>query len=285
MVSLFGLALDALNYVSVLLLVCVGLVVIFGLMQVINLAHGEFFLLGAYTVLVAQGFGVPFWLAVPIAFVAVGLVGLLCDAAILRFIYDRPVDTILATWGLSLAIRQAIVIVFGPQSQQVAAPLTEPVQLFGVAYSSYRLVVILIAMLVALAVFLVLYRTSVGLAARAAMANRQMAQCLGINMRRLDRATFSVGAGLAGLAGAVMAPLMSVDPQMGMGFVLPAFLSILVGGVGSPAGAIWGSIVIGSSTTLVSAWWTPVIAQIVVFLLAIVAIRFLPTGLSGLRRK
>jgi urea ABC transporter permease protein UrtB len=285
MATFFGLGLDALNYISVLLLVCIGLVVIFGLMQVINLAHGEFFLLGAYTVLVAQGVGVPFFLAVPMAFVAVAIVGLLCDAAILRFIYDRPVDTILATWGLSLAIRQAIVIVFGAQSQQVIAPLTEPVQFLGVSYSSYRLVVMLIAILVALAVFLVLYRTSIGLAARAAMANRQMAQCLGINMRRLDRTTFSVGAGLAGLSGAVMAPLMSVDPQMGMGFVLPAFLSILVGGVGSPVGAIWGSVVIGGSTTLVSAWWTPVVAQIVVFLLAIITIRFLPTGLSGLRRK
>ena len=279
------LALDALNYTSVLLLVSIGLVIIFGMMQVINLAHGEFFLVGAYAVLVLQGLGVPFWLTLPLAFVAGGLLGLACDAAILRFIYHRPADTILATWGLSLAIRQAIVIIFGPNSQQIVAPLTEPVAIFGISYSSYRLAIIAIAITVAAVVFLVLYRTSFGLAARAAMANRPMAQCLGINTRRLDRITFSLGAALAGFSGAVMAPLMSVDPQMGMGFVLPAFLSILVGGVGSPAGAIWGSVVIGGSTTAAASIWTPVIAQIIVFSLSIAIIRFLPAGLSGLRRK
>ncbi|MCO5080612.1 MAG: branched-chain amino acid ABC transporter permease [Rhizobiaceae bacterium] len=280
-----ALALDALNYTSVLLLVSIGLVIVFGMMQVINLAHGEFFLVGAYAVLVLQGLGVPFWLTLPLAFIVGGLFGLICDAAILRFIYDRPTDTILATWGLSLAIRQAIVIVFGPNSQQVVAPLTEPVNFLGISYSSYRLAIIAIAIAVAVVVFLILYRTAFGLAARAAMANRPMAQCLGINTRRLDRVTFSLGAALAGFSGAVMAPLMSVDPQMGMGFVLPAFLSILVGGVGSPAGAIWGSVVIGGSTTVAASWWTPVIAQIIVFSLAVAVIRFLPAGLSGLRRR
>lgn len=283
--SSLALLLDALNYTSVLLLVSIGLVIVFGMMQVINLAHGEFFLVGAYAVVVLQGLGVPFWLTLPLAFVVGGLFGLLCDEAILRFIYDRPADTILATWGLSLAIRQAIVILFGPNSQQVAAPLTDPVSFLGISYSSYRLAIMAIAISVATAVFLLLYRTSFGLAARAAMANRPMAQCLGINTRRLDRITFSFGAALAGFSGAVMAPLMSVDPQMGIGFVLPAFLSILVGGVGSPVGAIWGSVVIGGSTTAVSSWWTPVMAQIIVFSLAVAVIRFLPAGLSGLRRR
>ena len=285
MSGFFALALDALNYTSVLLLVSIGLVLVFGMMQVINLAHGEFFLIGAYSVLVLQGIGLPFWLTLPLAFAIGGLFGLICDAAILRFIYHRPTDTILATWGLSLAIKQAIVIVFGPNSQQIIAPLTEPVNLFGMYYSSYRLIIIVIAITVAVSIFLILYRTAFGLSARAAMANRPMAQCLGINTRRLDRMTFGLGAALAGLSGAVMAPLMSVDPQMGMGFLLPAFLAILVGGVGSPAGAIWGSVVIGGSTTTAASWWTPVIAQIIVFSLAVAVIRFLPGGLSGLRRK
>lgn len=285
MSGLLPLALDALNYISVLLLVSIGLVIVFGMMQVINLAHGEFFLIGAYAVLVLQGLGVPFWLTLPLAFVIGGLFGLICDAAILRFIYHRPADTILATWGLSLAIRQAIVIIFGPNSQQVIAPLTEPVNFLGTSYSAYRLAIMAIAIGVALVIFAILYKTPFGLAARAAMANRSMAQCLGINTRRLDRWTFSLGAALAGFSGAVMAPLMSVDPQMGMGFVLPAFLSILVGGVGSPAGAIWGSAVIGGSTTAAASLWTPVIAQIIVFSLSIAIIRFLPDGLSGLRRR
>lgn len=284
MATFAALGLDMLNYISVLLLVSIGLVLIYGMMQVINLAHGEFFLLGAYTVLVAQGMGVPFVLTVVLAFIVVALFGLLCDAAVLRFIYHRPTDTILATWGLSLAIRQAIVVAFGPTSQQVHAPMTAPVTILGTSYSSYRLAVMAVALAVATAVFTLLYRTNFGLAARASMANRAMAQCLGVDTRRLDRMTFGLGAGLAGLSGAVMAPLMSVDPQMGMGFVLPAFLSILVGGVGSPAGAIWGSGVVGGATVAASAWWTPVVAQILVFSLAIAVIRVLPLGLSGLRR-
>lgn len=282
---LFVLLLDSLNYTSVLLLVSIGLVIIFGLMQVINLAHGEFFLLGAYSVLVAQNYGLSFWVALPLAFIAVSLVGLICDLCILRFIYHRPVDTILATWGLSLAIKQAIIIAFGPASQIIEAPFTGAVHFLGTEYSSYRLFVMVTAIIVATVTFLCLYRTRTGLAARAAMANRPMAQCLGVNVRRLDRYTFSFGAGLAGLAGAVMAPLMSVDPQMGMGFVIPAFLSILVGGVGSPFGALWGSAVIGVSNTTLASMLSPVIAYMIVFSLAIAIIRTCPAGLSGEFRK
>ena len=282
---IFILLLDSLNYTSVLLLVSIGLVIVFGLMQVINLAHGEFFLLGAYSVLVAQNLGLPFWVALPLAFAAVSIVGLICDMCILRFIYHRPVDTILATWGLSLAIKQAIIIIFGPASQIIDAPFTGAVHFLGIEYSSYRLFVMAMAIAVAVFAFSCLYRTKIGLAARAAMANRSMAQCLGVNTRRLDRYTFSFGAGLAGFAGAVMAPLMSVDPQMGMGFVIPAFLSILVGGVGSPFGALWGSAVIGASNTTLSAILSPVLAYMIVFTLAIVVIRTCPAGLSGGFRK
>src|SRR5690606_28085373 len=176
-----ALLLDALNYTSVLLLVSIGLVIVFGLMQVINLAHGEFFLLGAYSVLVAQNFGLPFWIALPLAFAAVSVVGLICDMCILRFIYHRPVDTILATWGLSLAIKQAIIIIFGPASQIIDAPFTGAVHILGIEYSSYRLFVMAMAILVAVIAFICLYRTRFGLSARAAMANRRMAQCLGVN--------------------------------------------------------------------------------------------------------
>ncbi|KPP98833.1 MAG: ABC-type high affinity urea uptake system permease component UrtB [Rhodobacteraceae bacterium HLUCCA12] len=278
------LALDALNYTSVLLLVSIGLIIVFGLMGVINLAHGEFFLIGAYSVLVAQGFGLPFWIVLPIAFMITVTVGLCVDACILRFIYHRPIDTILATWGLSLAIKQLMIIIFGPGAQQVSAPITEPAVIFGVTYSSYRIVIMLITGAITVATLSLLYLTRFGLAARAAMANRQMAQCLGINTRLLDRTTFGLGAGLAGVAGAVMAPLMSVDPQMGLSFLIPAFLAVLVGGAGSPLGALYGSAVIGTSNTVIASWWTPVIAQIIVFSLAIVIIRTLPAGISGFRR-
>ncbi|MEO6661443.1 MAG: branched-chain amino acid ABC transporter permease [Burkholderiaceae bacterium] len=284
MSQLLPILLDSLNYMAVLLLVSIGLVLIFGLMQVINLAHGEFFLIGAYGLWVAQNIGLPFAAGVLLGALLAGLVGLVAEILMISRMYQRPLDTILATWGLSIAIKQAIVIMFGPQSQQIAAPLTSVVSVFGVSYSAYRLLVIVIAVVVALLVFLLLYRTRIGLAARAAMVNRAMARSVGIDTRRIDRAAFALGTGLAGLSGAVMAPLMSVDPQMGFGFVLPAFLSVLVGGVGSPLGALWGTGLLGGSQTAMATLWSPVVAEIAVFTLAIVVIRLYPNGITGARR-
>lgn len=284
MSQLLPIVLDSFNYMAVLLLVSIGLVLIFGLMQVINLAHGEFFLIGAYGLWLAQAAGLPFALGVALGALAAGLVGLLAEVTVIRLMYQRPLDTILATWGLSIAIKQAITIIFGPQSQQIASPLDSAVSILGVSYSAYRLLVMAIAVAVALGVFVILYRTRFGLAARAAMVNRAMARSVGIDTRRVDRAAFAFGTALAGLAGAVMAPLMSVDPQMGFGFILPAFLSILVGGVGSPVGALWGTGLMGSSQTVMATLWNPVIAQIAVFTLAIVVIRLYPNGITGGRR-
>jgi urea transport system permease protein len=154
----------------------------------------------------------------------------------------------------------------------------------GAAYPSYRLFVMAVTIAVATGTFLLFYRTNLGLAARAVIANRPMAASLGINTRRMDRATFAFGAALAGVAGAVMAPLMSVDPQMGVGFLIPAFLSILVGGAGSLLGALLGTSLIAGLSTVVASQWTQVLAQTVVFSLAIVVIRVFPHGLAGGRR-
>ncbi|SLN26969.1 urea ABC transporter permease subunit UrtB [Oceanibacterium hippocampi] len=282
---IFLIGLDATGYVLALLLVCIGLVIIFGMMNVINLAHGELFLIGAYSVVYTQSLGAPFWLVLIVAFCLVAFIGLLIEQFIIRHIYHRFLDTILATWGISLALKQAIIVIFGPASQQVVAPFAEPVAFLGITYSSYRLFVMAMAIAVTAATFLVLYKTKLGLTARGVIANRQMASCLGVNTRRIDRLTFAFGSGLAGLAGAVMAPLMSVDPQMGVGFLIPAFLSILVGGAASPVGAIWGAAVIGTSNSVIAAVWTPVIAQILVFSLAIVVIRILPNGIAGWKKK
>lgn len=283
MILLIGL--DAISYILILLLVCIGLVIIFGMMNVINLAHGEFFLLGAYTVVLLQQYALPFTVVLITAFVFVALVGLVIEEIVIRRIYHRFLDTILATWGISLALKQLIVILFGPGSQQAIAPFVEPVAMFDVTYSSYRLFVMVMAVAITAATFLILFRTRLGLTARGVIANRQMASCLGVNTRRVDRITFAFGSGLAGLAGAIMAPLMSVDPQMGMGFLVPAFLSVLVGGAASPFGALWGASIVGGSNSVVAALWTPVVAQIVVFTLAIVIIRLMPNGITGRRKR
>jgi urea transport system permease protein len=276
-------ALDASNFMLALLLVTLGLIIIFGLMNVINMAHGELFLLGAYTVVLVQQAGGGFWLALIAAPLLLALVGLAIEELVIRHVYHRFIDTILATWGLSLTLKQAVVVAFGPMAQQVANPLPRTITVFGAAYPAYRLFIMAVAIALALATFLMFYRTKLGLAARAVIANRAMAASLGINTRRMDRLTFAFGSALAGLAGAVMAPLMSVDPQMGVGFLIPAFLSILVGGAGSLLGALLGTSLIAGSSTLASSIWTQIVAQVVVFSLAIVVIRIFPRGITGER--
>jgi len=284
MAPLLIVALDAANFMLALLLVTLGLVILFGLMNVINMAHGEMFLLGAYAVVLVERHGGGFWLALALAPLALAVIGLLIEELVIRHVYHRFIDTILATWGLSISLKQTVIIAFGPTAQQVDNPLPQAVAILGTRYPVYRLFIMAVAVLIATGTFLLFYRTSLGLVARAVIANRPMASSLGLNTRRMDRLTFAFGAALAGLAGAVMAPLMSVDPQMGVGFLIPAFLSILVGGSGSLLGTLLGTTLIAGAGTVVSSIWTQVTAQIVVFALAIVVIRLFPQGLTGGRR-
>lgn len=274
-----SIGLDALSYVLTLLLVTLGLVIIYGMMNIINMAHGELFLLGAYTVVALQAVGVPIWLGFVAAPIVVGLAGVVIEQLIIRHVYGRPIDTILATWGLSIAIKQVIVILFGPAAISLSNPVPGSVSIVGVEYPAYRLVIMAVAALLALATYLVVYRTSAGLQIRAVISNRAMAGSLGVNTRLMDRATFAVGAGLAGIAGAVMAPIMSVDPQMGVGFLIPAFLAVLVGGLNSLFGAVLGAGAIGGATSIFSAGMEQASAQIGVFLLAIIVIRLFPQGI------
>lgn len=280
-----AIGLDALSFMLILLLVAMGLVIIFGLMNVINMAHGEFFLIGAYSVVILQQLGHSFWLALLIAPLLLAAIGLLIEELVIRHVYHRFIDTILATWGISLVLKQGVIVLFGPQSQSIVNPVPGTVDLLGVTYPAYRLLIMTISVMIAVATLFFIYRTHFGLAVRGVIANRAMAGSLGINTRLMDRATFAVGAALAGFAGAVMAPIMSVDPQMGVGFLIPAFLSILVGGTTSLLGAVIGSGIIGFSNTLVSSVWTQVAAQITVFSLAILLIRIFPQGLTGRRRQ
>src|SRR5437879_4342892 len=187
---------------------------------------------------------------------------LLVEPVVIRHVDHRFIDTILATWGLSISLKQAVIIAFGPTAQQVENPLPQTVVILGTLYPVYRLFIMAVAVLAAAGTFLLFYRTSLGLVARAVIANRPMASSLGLNTRRMDRMTFAFGAALAGLAGAVMAPLMSVDPQMGVGFLIPAFLSILVGGTGTLLGTLLGTTLIAAAGTGVRRICTQITAQI-----------------------
>jgi len=277
--------LDSSNAILVLMLVSLGLAIIFGLMNVINMAHGEFLMLGCYALLELTRTGLPFFLALALAPLLVALIGLLIEEVVISRTYHRLIDTILATWGLALVLRQGMVLIYGPGSYAVPPPDVGSLMLFGGPYPVYRLIVMAISLATIIATFLFFFRTKWGLAARAVIANRDMAACLGINTRMLDRLTFSFGAGLAGLAGAAMAPMISVDPNAGLGWVVPAFLSILVGGLGSISGPLVGATGVGGLDSVTSAFFSPVWAQLVVFTAAIVIVRLFPSGLLARRRR
>ena len=285
MSSLVTVALDAANHTLILMLVALGLAIVFWLMNVINMAHGEFMMIGAYVVLVAHQAGLPVWAGLALAPLVLAALGLVVEELLIRRVYTRLLDTILATWGLSLLLKQGIVLAFGPGSHAVPNPLPATVDVLGEPYPSYRLFIMGVTLVALLATFWLFFRTAWGLSARCVIANRPMAACLGIDTRRLDRLTFAFGAALARLAGGVIAPIVSLDPQMGLGFLVPAFLSILVGGLGSVAAPLGGAGAVGVTDNLVATFVSPVWAQGVVFTLAIVLIRLFPSGLMTRRRR
>lgn len=277
--------LDSTNAILVLMLVSLGLAIIFGLMNVINMAHGEFLVLGCYAVMELTNMGLPFLAALALAPVIVAAIGLVVEELVISRTYHRLIDTILATWGVALVLRQAMVLIYGPGSYAVEPPDVGSVMLFGGQYPVYRLIVMGVSVVTIAATFAFFFATRWGLAARAVIANRNMAACLGIDTRLLDRITFAFGAGLAGLAGAAMAPMISVDPNAGLGWVVPAFLTILVGGLGTVSGPLVGAVGVGGIDSLTAAFSSPVWAQLVVFTAAILVIRVFPNGLVSRQRR
>ncbi|MCC3305749.1 branched-chain amino acid ABC transporter permease [Sneathiella sp. HT1-7] len=276
--------LDVSSYILILVLVALGLMIVFGMMGVINMAHGELFMIGAYVMVAAQSVGLPFLAGVILAPIVVGFLGLLIETALIRHIYLRPLDTILATWGLSIALKQLVVLTFGPESHSVPLPIDGSLELGTFSYPLYRLILMATSVLLIGGTFWLFTRTNFGLMARAVIARPDTAATLGIDTRRMYRWSFVIGTALAGLAGALVAPIISVDPQMGLGYLVPGFLSILVGGAGPLAGVLVGGTVIGGVNNLLAIWISPVAAMITVYIIAILIIRLKPEGLMGGRR-
>lgn len=276
---------DALSHVLILILVALGLMIIFGLMGVINMAHGELFMIGAYVMVMAQQWGFGYMGGLILAPILVGALGWMIERALICHIYHRPIDTILATWGLSIALKQAIVLSFGPEAQSAALPFDMRVGFGDFEYPLYRLMVMGASLILIAGCFWTFIKTDFGLAARAVIARPQTSEILGLNTAKINRTSFVAGAALAGIAGALIAPTISVDPQMGLGYLVPGFLSLLVGGVGALSGVVVGGAAVGGSSSLLTNWISPVASQIVVFLMALAVIRLRPNGLIGGRKK
>ncbi|KZY38901.1 urea ABC transporter permease subunit UrtB [Roseovarius sp. HI0049] len=271
-----------LSMASILLMIALGLAIIYGAMGVINLAHGEFVMLGAYATWALQTFwGIGILPALPLVFLAVAVVGWVIEKAVVQKLYHRPLDTILATWGIGIILQQAVRLGIGAESRFVRGPdlLSGNTQIGPLIMSNYRMFVIVFSVAVLYGTWLLMTRTEFGMKLRAVIQNRGISECYGIEAKRIYSFTFAYGAGLAGVAGALITPLFSTIPTMGTGLVVDAFLVVIVGGLGSLIGAASAAVLIGEATALFSLVINDTLGRIAVLAGIILLIRFRPRGL------
>lgn len=281
--EVINFSISLLTTISILVVISLGLAVIFGMMGVINLAHGEFLMLGAFLSLTASRLGLNFPLSVLVGAIGVGLFGLVVERVLIRFLYGRLAATMLATWGLSLIMVQGVVFIFGPSTQGIPTPLGS-ISIGRYSFAQYSLVLIGAAVTLSVVVYLVFKRTRYGVNARAATQLPLMAAAVGVNSRRTNMYTFAFGSLLAGCAGALIAPFAGVFPGMGQVFVGRAFMTVVVGGPAVLTGTVASSGLLGTVDSVVSNVLTPFIGTAALLLVAIVLLRFLPTGISGRMR-
>lgn len=275
--------LNGLSTIAISLIVASGLALILGLMGVINLWHPGLMAIGAYGALEATRNGVTPWIAPLIGAALAGLCGLLFEGLLIRRLYHRPLDTILATWGMALATWQLLALLFGRGAQSYRGPVRGLWRIGNVEYSAYRIMLMGLAIALVVALAVVSRFTTVGLIARAVMTNQELAQGLGLNTRSVRRWTFTIGAALAGTSGALIAPFFPVTPFMGLNYLIPAFLAVLLAGR-TVIGLVLGVIVLSGGQTVVALYFDPIMAGVVVVLAAVVILRFFPNGFDNLRR-
>jgi urea transport system permease protein len=280
---------------SILLLVALGLAITYGLMGVINMAHGELMMIGAYATYVVQGLfqkylpGAFDWYllaAVPVAFMASALMGAALERTVIRFLYGRPLETLLATWGISLMLMQLVRTIFGAQNVGVENPswMSGGIQVLGnLSLPFNRLVIIGFAMAVLLGVAWLISRTRLGLFVRGVTQNRPIASCMGVNTARIDTYAFALGSGIAGLAGCALSQVGNVGPDLGQGYIVDAFMVVVLGGVGQLAGTVYAALGLGILNKLLEGWTGAVLAKIAVLVFIIIFIQKRPQGIFAMK--
>ena len=271
---------------SILLLVALGLSIIYGSMGIINLAHGEFVMLGAYAAwMFQQFFGLGLFASLVPIFLVVAAFGWFIERYVLSFLNNRPLDTILATWGVGIILQQAVRLLVGGELRYVQMPssLADSTDLLGVPVSAYRIFLFIAAVALFGLTWLLMNRTTIGMKLRAIVQDRSISASFGIDARRIYSLTFAYGAGLAGLAGALVSPLKSVSPEMGTGYVVDSFMVVVLGGVQSLAGTVLSSFILGEVSGVVAFLQNDTVAKALVLLAIIVLIRFRPDGLFTAR--
>jgi len=280
---------------SILLLVALGLAITYGLMGVINMAHGELMMIGAYATYVVQGVfqkyfpGAFDWYllaSVPVAFMASALVGAALERSVIRFLYGRPLETLLATWGISLMLMQLVRTLFGAQNVGVENPswMSGGVQLMGNLSLPYnRLVIVGFAFAVLAGVWFLIEKTRLGLFVRGVTQNRPIASCMGVNTARIDTYAFALGSGIAGLAGCALSQVGNVGPDLGQGYIVDSFMVVVLGGVGQLAGAVYAALGLGILNKFLEGWTGAVLAKIAVLVFIIIFIQKRPQGIFAMK--
>jgi branched-subunit amino acid ABC-type transport system permease component len=271
--------LDIVTTAAILYAVAAGLLIVFGVMKIINFAHGGFLTIGGYSALLVTRLGWNPWWSLAFAVVIGVVCGAIVERLVMRPLYARPLDAILATWGLGIVVGQVITLQFGREVQFVQSPVTGAMAILGESYSQYRLILVILAVVLAVAMGLVLNGTTLGLQTRAVIMNENLARGLGINSGLVRFATFSIGSGLAALAGALITPLSSVDPNMGVPWLVNAFMLVLVSGMSLVALAV-SCLVLGGAQVLVSTYSDPVAGGLTIVVLAALILRFRPQGFA-----
>jgi len=290
-----GQLFNGISVASILLLAALGLALSFGLMRVINMAHGEMLMLGGYLAYISTqmfGKGAGFFIGLLVAFAGAALFGALLEVTLIRRLYGRPLDTLLATWGVSLILQQAARSIFGPVGVEVTAPawLSGSLSLGGTALTGFsipavRMFIIVLAALVLGGMAFLFARTRLGLLVRAVHQNRAMAEALGANTRLVDLAVFSLGTGIAGLAGAALALIAPVTPTVGTSYIVYAFLVVIVGGLGSLTGTLLAALLVGIFSAVTQIFTSVSVADVLLLLFAIAFLQFRPRGIVWQRSR
>ena len=290
-----GAVFSGISLGSILLLVALGLAITYGLMGVINMAHGELMMIGAYATYVVQGLfqkylpGAFDWYllaAVPVAFLASALMGAVLERSVIRFLYGRPLETLLATWGISLMLQQLVRSIVGAQNVGVENPvwMSGGVQVLGNLSLPYnRLVIIIFAVAVLLGVAWLISKTRLGLFVRGVTQNRPIAACMGVNTARIDTYAFALGSGIAGLAGCALSQVGNVGPDLGQGYIVDAFMVVVLGGVGQLAGTVYAAMGLGLLNKFLEGWTGAVLAKIAVLVFIIIFIQKRPQGIFAMK--
>jgi len=282
------IAFDILAFASIMVLIVGGLAVIASLMGIFNLGHGEFVLLGAYTVFLFHTWGLPTWYGMLLAPFVVAIFGLIIEAVVIRRLYTVPIVAMLATYSIGLIIRETVRVLIGGQYYSFDGPFPGAFEIGGMNFSIWRSVIIVVTAVVMLCCYLFLTRSSVGLQIRGSLENPALARASGVSTKRLYSLTFAFGAALAGLAGALMVPLFSLSADLGVRFLVQAFLSVMLGGMGTFQGPIVGSAILGGMVPGfqwlreipgIVDYVSPVVAEVLLFVAALVFVKLRPKGL------